>query len=65
MCLYLVLDLFSRYVVAWMLAHHESGDLAARLFEQAVERHHFEPGHLMVRSDPSQDPRDDILHTPY
>lgn len=49
--LYVVLDLFSRYVVAWMLAHRESGELAMRLFEQAAERHHIEPGQLTVHSD--------------
>jgi putative transposase len=49
--LYVVLDLFSRYVVAWMLAHRESGELATRLFEQAAERHHIVPGQLMVHSD--------------
>lgn len=33
--LYVVLDLFSRYVVAWMLAHHEHGTNARALFAQA------------------------------
>ena len=49
--LYVVLDLFSRYVVAWMLAHRESGELATRLFEQAAEQHHIAPGQLTVHSD--------------
>ena len=49
--LYVVLDLFSRYVGAWMLAHRESGELATRLFEQAAEQHHIEPGQLTVHSD--------------
>ena len=49
--LYVVLDVFSRYVVAWMLAHRESGELATRLFDQAAEHHHIEPGQLTVHSD--------------
>ena len=48
--LYVVLDVFSRYVVAWMLAHRESGELATRLFDQAAEHHHIEPGQLTVHS---------------
>ncbi len=47
----MALDLLSRYVVAWMLAHRESGELATRLFEQAAEQHHIEPGQLTVHSD--------------
>jgi putative transposase len=49
--LYVVLDVFSRYVVAWMLAHRESGELATRMFEQAAEQHRIEPGQLTVHSD--------------
>jgi len=32
--LYVLLDIFSRYAVGWMLSHHESGELAAELLEQ-------------------------------
>jgi putative transposase len=31
--LYVILDLFSRYVVGWMVARHESARLAQRLIE--------------------------------
>lgn len=37
--LYLVLDVFSRKVVGWRVEHHESGDLAAAMFEQAIADH--------------------------
>jgi putative transposase len=49
--LYVVLDLYSRLVVAWMLAHRESGSLARELFAQAYDQQRIEPGHLVVHSD--------------
>ena len=49
--LYVVLDLFSRYGVAWMLARRESGDLARELFAQAYAQQGIQPGQLTVHSD--------------
>ncbi len=49
--LYVVLDIFSRYAVAWMLAYRESGELAARLFQEAHERQGVAPGQVMVHAD--------------
>ncbi len=49
--LYVVLDLFSRFVVAWMLAAHENSALAKQLFGEAVERYEIEPGSLTVHND--------------
>jgi len=49
--LYVVLDLFSRMIVAWMLAHRESGDLARDLFAQAYDQQGVEPGQLIVHAD--------------
>ncbi len=49
--LYAVLDLFSRLIVAWMLAHRESGELARDLFAQAYDQQGIEPGHLVVHAD--------------
>jgi len=49
--LYVVLDLFSRYVVAWMLAHRESGELGRRLIAQAIAQQNIEPGQLTVHAD--------------
>jgi putative transposase len=34
--LYVILDIFSRYVVGWMLAHRESDDLAERLIRETI-----------------------------
>lgn len=50
-CLYVILDLFSRYVVGWLLAEHENTALAKQLFAEALLRHGVEPGQLVVHSD--------------
>ncbi len=36
--LYVILDIFSRYVVGWMLAHGESSDVASRLIRDTITR---------------------------
>ena len=45
--LYVLLDIFSRYVVGWMIARQQSAALAKRLVEETVERHGVEPGTLV------------------
>lgn len=49
--LYVLLDLFSRFVVGWMLARHESGALARRLLAESCERQGIEPGQLTIHAD--------------
>jgi len=49
--LYVVLDLYSRYVVAWMVAEHENSALAKQLFAEALSRYDVEPGALIVHQD--------------
>jgi putative transposase len=49
--LYVVLDIFSRYAVAWCVAPSESGDLASELIADAVARHDVAPGTLTVHAD--------------
>lgn len=49
--LYVVLDLFSRFVVAWMLARRESATLAQRLLRTACAREGIVPGQLTTHSD--------------
>lgn len=49
--LYVILDLFSRYVVAWMVADHENSALAKQLFAEAITRYGVEPGTLQVHMD--------------
>lgn len=49
--LYVILDIFSRYVAGWMLAYRESAELAKKFIEQTVERHAIVPGTLTVHAD--------------
>ncbi len=47
---YVIIDLFSRYVVGWMLATKECKHLATQLFAETIARHGVEPG-LTVHAD--------------
>lgn len=49
--LYVVLDVFSRYVPGWLLADRESGELAKQLMRETCERQGIEPGQLTVHGD--------------
>ena len=49
--LYVVLDVYSRYVVAWMLASRESEDLAKELLAEGYRKHGIRPGELTTHSD--------------
>ena len=49
--LYVVLDIFSRYVVAWCVAPTEDGELAKELIADAVARHRVPPGQLTIHAD--------------
>ena len=49
--LYVILDVFSRYVVGWTLAPCESGALAKELIAQACERHQTHGKRLVIHSD--------------
>ncbi len=49
--LYVLLDVFSRYVVGWMAAHRELARLAERLIAESCERQGIERGQLNVHAD--------------
>lgn len=49
--LYVVIDIFSRYVVGWMVAHRESAALAEKLVAECCEREHIQPGQLGLHAD--------------
>jgi putative transposase len=49
--LYVVLDIYSRYVVAWMVAPRESSALAKELLSSAIEREGVDPETLTVHAD--------------
>lgn len=49
--LYVILDIFSRYVTGWMVAHAERAALAERLIEEAWAKEAIEPGELTLHAD--------------
>jgi putative transposase len=49
--LYVILDIFSRYVVGWMVAHQESAALAKKLIEQSCTRQGIVAGQLTLHAD--------------
>jgi len=49
--LYVLLDLFSRYVVSWLLAHRESARLAKLLIGSGCRQQGILPGQLTTHSD--------------
>jgi putative transposase len=57
---YVIIDLFSRFVVGWMLATKECQHLAAQLFAETIARHGVEPG-LQVHADRGSAMKSDTL----
>jgi len=49
--LYVIMDIFSRYVVGWMVAQGERGALAKRLIEDTCEKQDIGPDQLIIHSD--------------
>jgi len=49
--LYVIMDIFSRYVVGWMVAHREQDALAKRLIEESCIKQNIQPGHLIIHAD--------------
>ena len=49
--LYVILDIFSRYVVGWMIAPRESAKLAEQLIAQTVAKQNVGPGELTLHAD--------------
>jgi len=49
--LYVIIDIFSRYVVGWMVAHGESSELAKRLIKDTLEKQGIRPGQLTIHAD--------------
>jgi putative transposase len=59
--LYVLLDIFSRYVVGWMLSYRESGELAAELLEQSYHKQGVDPEQLTVHADRGSAPTSKTL----
>jgi putative transposase len=49
--LYVILDVFSRYVVGWMVADGESSELAKRLIADTCAKQQIQPGTLTIHAD--------------
>lgn len=49
--LYVAIDIFSRFVVAWLLAHKESASFAVRMLKEAARRENIAPGTLTWHAD--------------
>jgi len=49
--LYVILDIFSRYVVGWMIAERESQELARRLIQGSALKQGIKPYQLTIHSD--------------
>jgi len=49
--LYVILDIYSRYVVGWLLAHRESAELAEQLIADTLEKENIAPGTLTLHAD--------------
>lgn len=49
--LYVLIDLFSRYVIGWMVASTENSALACRFVGSCAANHQIEPGTLTVHQD--------------
>lgn len=49
--LYVILDIYSRYVVGYMVAHRESATLAKRLIQETSEKQRIPEGQLTLHAD--------------
>jgi putative transposase len=49
--LYVMLDVFSRYVVGWMVAHRESATLAERFIQETCGRRGIDRGQLTIHAE--------------
>jgi putative transposase len=49
--LYVILDVFSRYVVGWMVAPRESAELARKLIEDTCGKQQIHSGQLTIHAD--------------
>jgi putative transposase len=49
--LYVILDVFSRYVTGWTVAHREAAELARQFIEETIHKHHVPAGQLNIHAD--------------
>jgi putative transposase len=63
--LYVILDVFSRYVVGWMVAPRESAELAGKLIEESCEKQKIQPDQLGLHADRGSAMRSKTHSRPY
>lgn len=49
--LYVIMDIYSRYVVGWLIADRECKELARDLIQKTILKHGIQPGELTIHSD--------------
>lgn len=49
--LYVIIDVYSRYVVGWMLAYRESQELAKHFIDETLAKHNIPVGQLTLHAD--------------
>lgn len=49
--LFVIIDIFSRYAVGWMVAAHENGTLAKYLIEETCRKENIQPGQITLHAD--------------
>lgn len=49
--LYVILDIFSRYAVGWMVAPRETAGLAQKLIRESCKKQAIDPGQLTIHAD--------------
>ncbi|WP_044413110.1 IS3 family transposase [Thiomicrospira microaerophila] len=49
--LYVVMDLYSRFIVAWMVSHKENSALSSQLIQEAYQRYQIQPNSLTLHQD--------------
>ena len=49
--LYVIIDVYSRYVVGWMLAYRESQELAKHFIDETLAKHNIPAGQLTLHAD--------------
>ena len=61
LCLYVIIDIFSRYVVGWLLAKNESAVLAKQLVDDTVRKYDVAPKVLTLHADRGAPMRSKLL----
>lgn len=50
-CLYVIIDIYSRYTPGWMIARTEDSDLARRFLHESITKHGVDPDTLTLHAD--------------